>query len=830
MSQRKCWNLFFVSICMLTIPSIAGYSWQSAQFRGGGYVPEMVYHPKSTGLAYIRTDVGGAYRLDATNGKDWIPINDMLTDANDFGSIGIGLDPDDTNYVYLTGGLYTSLSWCGAASILRSADQGASWTKILLTNANVSGTNSSKLTGNGSMCLAGNGQGRGMGPRMAVKGSKIFLATNQNGLLKSNDRGATWSTMTPLGDTVGIGAVLFDTAGNIYAAPYAGGLWKSEDGVNWSILSGFNGVVYQMRYVEQTNKIWLTSNTTSTLDQGGTGGGSVWTFNISNSSFSQMFMPVKGGKDFGYGALSINPSNPNHIIVISNGWWRGRDYPRRPANFVPNEAMYQTFDAGVTWKDIIVNAVFDTVSAAWASTSNPGWLTALAIDPANSDHITFGTGGGIWSTINGSATTPIWSFTDKGIEETAVLGMFSSKFGAPVVSVMGDVDGAFHASLTASPRTRHQVEIGTNFDISVASLAPKKAIRIHEQPKQGLGGYSADGGKTWTAFATNPPFVANSWGTSNQSNYAAISADGSSIVFNMQQYGVYFSTNNGVSWTKSSTDATLLSSVDGGFHVLADQVTPGVFYIYNSQTGIVYRSTNNGATWTATNSSLQKGDSWAWGYFHAFVSPKAAGDIWFTQGQQFAGVYVGANVVYRSLDGGTTVTPVTGISSATAIGFGKGLTDAIPAIYVYGVNSNNVKGLFRSTDNGNTWVEIDDPAHQYGGVAMIVGDPCIYSRIYITGAAARGILYGEESGVANNSCPDRLDYVSTSGVIQRSAKTVSGLSRVGMELMSDKPITLMDFKGRTIRTSMNATMDLHGIHQGHYLAQSGIHSLQVEIH
>lgn len=826
-------GLWVACIGLICTPSYSAYTWQSVQFRGGGYVPEMAYHPSSPSLAYIRTDVGGAYRLDPSNGKDWIPINDMLTSDGDFGSIGIGLDPNDTNYVYLTSGLYSSLSWCGAASVLRSADQGKTWSKLPLTNTTVSGTSSTMLTSSGAMCLEGNGQGRGMGPRFAVKGANVYLATNQNGLLKSSDRGATWTTISSLGNTVGIGAVVFDAAGNTYAAPYAGGLWKSTDGLNWSKLTGFDGVVYQMRYVKQTNSIWITANTTSTLDQGGTGGGSVWKLNIANSSFSQVTMPAKGGKDFGYGAISINPANASHVIVVSNGWWRGKDFPRLPTNFIPNEAMYQSFDGGNSWKDILLNAAFDTVSAAWASTSNPGWITALAIDPANADHVTFGTGGGMWSTFNASATKPIWSFTDKGIEETAVLGMFSSKYGAPVVSVMGDVDGAFHASVSEPPRTRHEVEIGTNFDISVASLAPKKAIRIHEQPKQGLGGYSEDGGKTWKSFAANPPFVVNSWGTSTQSNFAAISADGSSIVFNMHQHGVYYSTNNGATWTKSSTDASLLSSADGGFRVLADQVTPGVFYIYNPETGVFYKSTNSGATWTATNSTLQKNSSWAWKYLRAFASPKAAGEIWFTQGQNFDGVNVGTPIVYRSTDGGTTLTPVTGILSALAIGFGKGLTDAVPAIYVFGVNAKNVKGVFRSTDDGQTWVQIDDPAHQYGGVAMIVGDPCIYSRIYITGGAARGIIYGQESGAQNNSCSERLDYQVPSASVLQSIPSTGGILRVGMQLKSDKPFTLIDLKGRAIRTSTalgkNYVLDLHGIQNGHYIAFSGDNVMNVMI-
>jgi hypothetical protein len=50
--------------------------------------------------------------------------------------------------------------------------------------------------------------------------------------------------------------------------------------------------------------------------------------------------------------------------------------------------------------------------------------------------------------------------------------------------------------------------------------------------------------------------------------------------------------------------------------------------------------------------------------------------------------------------------------------------------------------VFRSDDGGGSFARINDDAHQYGGVQLIIGDPRVYGRAYITGHG-RGILYGE---------------------------------------------------------------------------------------
>lgn len=819
--------------CLLAAVAHAEYKWQSVQFRGGGYVPEILFHPKTGGPAYARTDIGGAYRLDPANGKDWIPITDTFIDPNDMGSIAIGLDPDDTNYVYLTSGLYTSLSWCASASFLLSDNRGATWTKITLGSDNITGTKASALTGNGQVCLAGNGQGRGMGPRIASKGNLIYLGTNQNGLLRSTDRGYTWTTVAALGDTASVGAVILDSAGNVFAAPSSGGLWKSPDGFAWTKVDSLADVIYQMKYSRQSNSLWLTANKEYPMDQGGTGGGSVWKYSITSQSLSQLAMPSKEwngyAKDFGYGAVALDPTDTNRVIVATNGWWRCQDNPRSPWSFVPCEAALQSRDGGKTWSDMLLPATFDTASAAWAASTNPGWITALAIDPANPEHVLFGSGSDVWSTSNATSENPIWTFTDKGLEETAALGAVSPTFGAPLVSALGDVNGAYHANLSVPPARAHEAEVGTNFDISVAALAQKKMIRIHKNADHGLGGWSEDGGKTWSDFQSHPPVALNQWGGTSESNFAALSADGSSMVWNMQSHGAYWSKDNGITWTKSLTDSSLVSSADAGFRVLADQVTPGVFYIYNPQTGVFYQSTDHGANWNAANSSLGHADWWAHPYFRAFVSPKAAGEVWFTQANSFTGA--GPNVVYRSTDGGATVTQVEGLSLVNAIGFGKGKTPGIPTIFAAGERSDGTRGLFRSTDDGTTWDRIDDEAHQFGGIGLVVGDPCVFSRVYVGSRGGRGIHFAEESGNVS-TCPDRLDYAPgpVTGITNRFPVSQAHLLRQGNHLLAsgNAVIRLTDLRGQEVRTG-KGEIHLRDLPRGIYLATAGRISLTVAI-
>jgi hypothetical protein len=61
-------------------------------------------------LAYARTDIGGAYRLNSDD--SWTPLLDFANDStwNYWGVDALATDPVDTSRLYLATGMYTN-SW-----------------------------------------------------------------------------------------------------------------------------------------------------------------------------------------------------------------------------------------------------------------------------------------------------------------------------------------------------------------------------------------------------------------------------------------------------------------------------------------------------------------------------------------------------------------------------------------------------------------------------------------------------------------------------------------------------------------------------------------------
>jgi hypothetical protein len=50
--------------------------------------------------------------------------------------------------------------------------------------------------------------------------------------------------------------------------------------------------------------------------------------------------------------------------------------------------------------------------------------------------------------------------------------------------------------------------------------------------------------------------------------------------------------------------------------------------------------------------------------------------------------------------------------------------------------------VFRSTNVGATWVQINDALHQWGGAGLVVGDPRTFGTVYIGPDEGRGVIYG----------------------------------------------------------------------------------------
>lgn len=111
---------------------VSGYSWRNVQIVGGGFVDGIVFSPTEPGLAYARTDIGGAYRWDPA-ARRWVPLMDStgFDDWNELGVESIATDPVDPARVWVAAGEYTQ-PWAVPldGEILRSDDQGSSLSLI----------------------------------------------------------------------------------------------------------------------------------------------------------------------------------------------------------------------------------------------------------------------------------------------------------------------------------------------------------------------------------------------------------------------------------------------------------------------------------------------------------------------------------------------------------------------------------------------------------------------------------------------------------------------------------------------------------------------------
>lgn len=102
----KLLSLFAVlaSSPLLATATIASqtYTWKNVKIGGGGgFVPNIVFNPSQKGLAYARTDIGGAYKLNSDD--TWTPLLDFADNArwNYWGVDALATDPVDPKRLYL---------------------------------------------------------------------------------------------------------------------------------------------------------------------------------------------------------------------------------------------------------------------------------------------------------------------------------------------------------------------------------------------------------------------------------------------------------------------------------------------------------------------------------------------------------------------------------------------------------------------------------------------------------------------------------------------------------------------------------------------------------
>lgn len=717
----KVWAFLLLGTLFVQNAVGQAYKWSNVEIVAGGYIPGIVYHPSAKDVAYLRSDMGGAYRLNGTT-RRWEPISDMWGE-NDWTLLGIesiALDPTDPNLVYMAAGTYTN-DWSGNGAILKSSNKGTTWTRI-----------------NMNFKFGGNEDGRPMGERLVVDPNDpniLFLGTRKNGMWKSVNKGANWTQVTSFPITsstsngVGIGFVVFDKAsgasGSATPTLYAGvsdngtNLYRSTNGgASWQAVSGAPTGVQPHHAVIASNRIMYLTYADGPGPNNITKG-SVWKYNIGSSTWTEI-RPSPSTDQGGYSGLTVDANNPSIVMVGTIcRWW-------------PNDQIFRTTDGGTTWKacgtgtNILRNASVSPYVRWGAPNDNDlktgNWVSGIAIDPLNSDRVTYATGATIWGCDNISNVEKnqaiTWQIRAQGVEQTAVLALTSPNAGPSLLSGIGDVCGFVHTDITVSPvKGMIDPSYKNGEAVDFAESNPSKFVIIgHDYGSSAnnytpnyFGSYSTDAGVTWTKFPTIP--------SSAQDGMISLSANGNTIVWAPKNGAPSRSTNNGSSWTTCS-------GLGGAASLVSDRVNSSKFYAIIGST--LYRSTDAGMSFSAAATSGFSGTKLK-------TVPGVENNVWVPA----------SNGLYRSTNGGTSFSKISNVQSAKVVGFGKAASGKThPAVFIAGT-ANNVYGIHRSDDEGSTWVRINDDLHQFGSInSDITGDPRVFGRVYIA-TNGRGIVYGQ---------------------------------------------------------------------------------------
>ncbi|WP_458126338.1 X2-like carbohydrate binding domain-containing protein [Paenibacillus sp. Z3-2] len=733
------------------------YEWKNVVTgAGGGFVPGIIFNESEKDLIYARTDIGGAYRWNATD-ESWIPLTDFVgwDDWNKNGVDALATDPVDPDRVYMAVGTYTN-SWDkNNGSILRSTDRGDTWQTTTLP-----------------FKVGGNMPGRSMGERLTVDPNDnsilYFGARSGHGLWKSTDYGVTWNEVTSFpnpgnyvqdpsneytSDIVGLAWITFDkttgSAGQATQTIYVGVADKAQSvyrstngGLTWSAVAGQpTGYIPHHGVLDADGSLYITYSDGVGPYDGEKG--DVWKLNTSTGVWTNISPIPSSSTDnyFGYGGLAVDAQNPGTLMVATlNSWW-------------PDATLFRSTDGGANWTRIWefdgypnrkLRYTQDISAAPWLTfgiTPAPpepspklGWMIGdLEIDPFDSDRMMYGTG----ATIYGTKNLTDWdddkkiniSVMAKGVEEIAVLDLISPPSGAHLLSGVGDVSGFRHNNLDQAPSTIFtSPNYSSTESLDFAELSPNTMVRVGKadyaaDPNAKSIGLSSDGGTTWYKANAEPA------GTTGGGT-VAISANGNRLVWSTSDKGVHYSTG-GNSWTAST-------GIPAQAKVISDRVNPNKFYGFSA--GKVYVSVNGGASFTASPATGLPIE----GNADLDAVPGVEGELWFAGGSEEEGPYG----LWHSTDSGATFTKLANVEEADSIGFGKAAPgQSVVALYTV-AQIDGTRGFFRSDDGGANWVRINDDQHQYARVTTITGDPRLYGRVYL-GTNGRGILYADRVGGNN---------------------------------------------------------------------------------
>jgi photosystem II stability/assembly factor-like uncharacterized protein len=703
-----------VLVGTLLITTLSGGAISSAQawkvtnvaIGAGGWTCHVAVHPTTADLVYSRTDVGGVFRWNPTNSR-WIPLNDSwdVWNGNDFGCEAIALDRTNSNLVYIATGSYPY----EPGRIWRSANRGDSWTEI--TPAGLTLANHAS------------GEYRWTGERLAVSrnGSVLLYGSRDNGLFRRDNATGNWTQQfigTNTAD-IGITSVTFDTMSDnvAYASVHGDGVYISQDaGLSWARL-GYSPVKVQRLVMAPNGTLWCSHeqgvSMFDRLSNYGTDRYWWWYDRTPPSSLSS------------FCGLAVNPANSNDILTSTGPWFNTELY--RLSNPTGNawQQLNWSYTHSVPW---VAN------EADPASKFTPYW-SSLSFDPFNA--------GRVWGTCwfftlrcnNINTSAPVFTNPSAGLEDVVTLSLVENPGTGDLFSGHADVDGFRHTSITSMPiRALSRETTGLpawnyNLDFEVYRADSTRMARLgYNDGGDGGLAVSTNSGASWSVVKTWQYYKAPGEKTPYENHplrLAMSSNDSGNMVVTRTKRVPQVTLNNGASWQDVvGAPVAWENAFWPGDMVAADPANGAVFYCHDVDNSRILRSTDRGRNFGiwATGINVQ-GSGGPDSVMRC--PPWSTNEVW---------VGLGWNGLAKVVNG--TVSAVPGVTECRLLAFGQ--VGTTRNIFVYG-SVNWVDGIWRSTDNGNTWQNIRNATSKIGCLPMVMEASNRANRVYL-GTTGRGVF------------------------------------------------------------------------------------------
>jgi photosystem II stability/assembly factor-like uncharacterized protein len=581
-------------------------------------------------------------------------------------------------------------------------------------------------------------------------------------------RGEAWITIDPSAGTVSRDGL--DVSKVLYIGIAFDGVYRSEDGgAQWTRITDL---------IQEPNMKWnLRIPTGATVDKQGV-------LYVCFNALPGLEGDPKNAWSYDHGRWTLLPS-PNWMqrgdieviptippLIISTP--ESGDYQYRGLDTVYNGKPYlQSFNTEN-------GRYFQSDGWTSARMKSRIWMMpdrAISYNPANPREVWIAAGMTIWKTDDvtggGDPSKAIWKTSAQGLAETvdnqirSLPAKGELKQGR-IATAIDDLSGFIYSdlqNLDNTPTAESEYE-GTNADGSLddglectSSLAyeennPINLVRATDNfvsLDKNFSGYSHDGGLSWKRFASFPQRT-NGSGNVVAGRISVARNDPNNIVWAPWAEPMYFSRDGGASWEKAKdSDGKFIVNVarpfsfwDEGLNscLFADPNSDNTFYAYPMSSGKLLRSSDGGESWAVASDMGNETQwpqmvrkDWLRAFFHPI--PGNPGEIWVTF-QEAPGDESQSAGLWHSTDG-QNFSKVGGITYARGIASGPPLPGSNrPALYLIGTVIGQGDGIYRSQDDGKSWIKLLDCAEDQVGrfiftrFTWLEGDRNVAGLVYVS--------------------------------------------------------------------------------------------------